>query len=913
MDGDTEVGAAGGAWCWTFGEAEFDEGRWQLRVRGEPVDLERRPLEVLQYLLRHAGEAVTKDELLAAAWSGRVVVEAVLTNAIGKLRKALGGDAQAVITTLPRVGYRIAVPVARRPVQALPPATRLQAGAAVPRRPNWTLDALLARTAGHEVWLARQSRTGEARVFKFCLAASGLSALKREVAIARLLREALGERDDFVRLIDWDFEQAPYFLEWVHGGTGLDRWPGDGGGIGALPREARLRLFLAAADAVAAAHGVGVLHRDLKPANLLVEGTGGEARVRVADFGSGQLVDPGRVEALGITHVAGTLASAHDSGTPLYLAPELASGQAPSTRSDVYALGVTLYQLLVGDFRRPLAPGWEADIDDPLLREDIAAAAHGDPARRLASVAALAERIRGLDARREQRALEQAIRDRIAEGDRRLARVRARRPWVVAACVALAAGLGMTAWQLSRSLEAERIAAEQRELAATQARRAEAVVQYLSNDLIRSLAPEGGGFERDPTIREMVEFAAASLDARFPDDPATRGSLHAAIGASWEALRDPVRGMQSYAGAWRDYAAAFGEADERALLARYDLAAAMIAAGRFDEAEAELDAADGLAGDRLSIAGRLALWSAWKRGRLQQARMELDGAQARLERALALQAEVAPGDQVLGARITLALADVYQRQGRFTEVVARVRAALADPQLRGEELRNDYRVLLSKMLAFQNAGAETIAEAVALAREAAASTARLRGEDALLTLARRAEVARALSRGGDCVAALAEYRDIWARAEARHGLLDRAVLSWGSALAGREVACGDRARGEALRAQVFDLRLRHFPDDPLTHAGRYQAATAWIAEGRTREASRLLDGIDAAKMAAGMSSPAAAHWIEVQRGRIEVLEGAKAAGRRRVEAALAGMAGMGIDPASPGLEAMRRWLEEQGA
>src|SRR5690606_28723635 len=86
MDGDTEVGAAGGAWCWTFGEAEFDEGRWQLRVRGEPVDLERRPLEVLQYLLRHAGEAVTKDELLAAAWSGRVVVEAVLTNAIGKLR-----------------------------------------------------------------------------------------------------------------------------------------------------------------------------------------------------------------------------------------------------------------------------------------------------------------------------------------------------------------------------------------------------------------------------------------------------------------------------------------------------------------------------------------------------------------------------------------------------------------------------------------------------------------------------------------------------------------------------------------------------------------------------------------------------------------------------------------------------------
>src|SRR5690606_36683338 len=142
----TEMDVGGGtkAYCWSFADAEFDEGRWQLRVRGQAVALERRPLEVLQYLLRHAGEVVTKDELLAAAWAGRVVVEAVRTNAIGKLRKALGDDAQSVVTILPRVVYRIVVPLSRRVVVSLPVPIRLESGGLVPRRPTLALEALLA-------------------------------------------------------------------------------------------------------------------------------------------------------------------------------------------------------------------------------------------------------------------------------------------------------------------------------------------------------------------------------------------------------------------------------------------------------------------------------------------------------------------------------------------------------------------------------------------------------------------------------------------------------------------------------------------------------------------------------------------------------------------------------------------------
>ena len=90
-------------------------------------------------------------------------------------------------------------------------------------------------------------------------------------------------------------------------------------------------------------------------------------------------------------------------------------------------------------------------------------------------------------------------------------------------------------------------------------------------------------------------------------------------------------------------------------------------------------------------------------------------------------------------------------------------------------------------------------------------------------------------------------------------------------------------------------------------------ARHWIDEGRYRDAAQMLDVIDPVKMAAGSSSPAAKHWIEVQRGRILVLQGEKALGRRRIEQALAAMADMGVDSQSPGLQAMRRWLVEQGA
>jgi len=96
---------------WQFAECEFDDLRYELRVGGQPVEIERKPLDLLRYLLSKSGAVVKKEELLEAVWPGVLVVDASLATAVSKLRKALGD--QEVIQTVSRVGYRIAVPVSR--------------------------------------------------------------------------------------------------------------------------------------------------------------------------------------------------------------------------------------------------------------------------------------------------------------------------------------------------------------------------------------------------------------------------------------------------------------------------------------------------------------------------------------------------------------------------------------------------------------------------------------------------------------------------------------------------------------------------------------------------------------------------------------------------------------------------------
>ncbi|MFN7940541.1 MAG: serine/threonine-protein kinase [Thermoanaerobaculia bacterium] len=144
-------------------------------------------------------------------------------------------------------------------------------------------------------------------------------------------------------------------LEYVEGSNLLDHC-GDRG----LPVDDRLRLFLDVLAAVEYAHQRRIVHRDLKPANILV---GADGRPRLLDFGISKLLDPE------VGDVATTRTELR-ALTPAYASPEQIRGGAVTAASDLYSLGVVLYELLAGVRPFELVPGDPGGLERQVLEED---------------------------------------------------------------------------------------------------------------------------------------------------------------------------------------------------------------------------------------------------------------------------------------------------------------------------------------------------------------------------------------------------------------------------------------------------------------------------------------------------------------------------------------------------------------
>ncbi len=286
-------------------------------------------------------------------------------------------------------------------------------GQAIPGLASWILERKLGEGGFGEAWVRAHQRTENRHVFKFCFDPERLRALKREVTLLRLLKRTLGDRPDIARLLDWQLDEPPYYLEsqYAEGGD-LPTWAEQCGGLGSVPLETRIDLVAQTAVALGEAHAVGVLHNDIKPSNLLIATDAlGEPSIRLADFGVGLILEAGAPDGVTLQgFTAEEKASDSGAGTRLYMAPERLAGEPPKTFSDLYSLGVVLYQMVVGDLRRPLAIGWEREVGEELLREDIAACVDGDPAQRLHDALELASRLRNLPHRRAERERERAAR-----------------------------------------------------------------------------------------------------------------------------------------------------------------------------------------------------------------------------------------------------------------------------------------------------------------------------------------------------------------------------------------------------------------------------------------------------------------------------------------------------------------------
>ncbi|MCH9001419.1 MAG: serine/threonine protein kinase [Planctomycetes bacterium] len=350
----------------------------------------------------------------------------------------------------------------------------------------------------------------------------------------------------------------PYFvMEYVDGLRITDYCDRERLGIGA-----RLALFVRVCEAIQHAHQKGVIHRDIKPSNILVTEENGAPVPKVIDFGVAKATNQRLTEQ--------SLHTEHGVmiGTPEYMSPEQAGADSADidTRTDIYSLGVLLYELLIG--MRPLETDstgstspddWRRLVQDqeppkPATRLSTAGAGRQDAARnRGTDVATLLRKIRGdlewiaMKCLEKQRSRRYAS---VAELSADIGRFRRHEP--------VTAGPPTTMYLVSRFVRRNRgfVAAasvvffvlatgvvstitfavaesRQRAVAETQAEIATAVNEFL-NEMLASVDPRNAGPE--VTVRQVLDAAAERAETELADHPAVERDVRGTIGRSYVAL-----------------------------------------------------------------------------------------------------------------------------------------------------------------------------------------------------------------------------------------------------------------------------------------------------------------------------------------------------------------------------------------
>jgi hypothetical protein len=197
---------------------------------------------------------------------------------------------------------------------------------------RYLLDDRIGQGGMGVVWRARDRETGAPYAIKVLRAEYAADP----ASVARFVRERTAlirfRHPNVVTLHDMivEGEHLALVMDLVAGGD-LDAYRQRSGGVLALGEA--LALTAQMCDGLAAAHAAGIVHRDLKPANVLLDAGG----VRLADFGVARIAGESPATTTGMV-----------IGTAPYLAPEAISGQEPAAAGDVYAAGITLYELLGG-------------------------------------------------------------------------------------------------------------------------------------------------------------------------------------------------------------------------------------------------------------------------------------------------------------------------------------------------------------------------------------------------------------------------------------------------------------------------------------------------------------------------------------------------------------------------------------
>jgi eukaryotic-like serine/threonine-protein kinase len=627
----------------------------------------------------------------------------------------------------------------------------------------------------------------------------------------------------------------PYFVMELVDGVPITDYASAHG----LDLDARLKVFLDVLAGVRHAHQKGIIHRDLKPGNVLVVEQDGAAVPKIIDFGIAKAVGDSAVE---LTHGVRGL------GTPAYMSPEQA-GASPApvdTRTDVYALGVLLYELLTGAPPFAMSTGTPAEVlrvlrdERPSRPSTVSRNTGGVPRQHLTGdLDSVMLKALEHDLERRYESVEAFANDlvryrqglpvtaRAATWSYRTARFIGRhRAAVAAATLTVAALSGSLAFALMSLQEARR----ERDAAQEARQVADATTTFLANTIAAANTSLRRPGSADVRVRDVLDGAVERLDSGVVPQPAVEVRLRQTLAGTYRALGAVESSCSQYEQAGKRAAEAFGALDTRAVINLTDWVNCLGQASRLDEAEAAL-APVVAACDEAPVTPQVCEHAYGALGNISFERTRYAQAEAAFRRAIEVAA--LPPDDNERMTLDMGLARALSEQQEYEEAEAlyrdliarRSRVMGADHMLTQFD-RNGLGILL------QNTG--RAAEAITLHQQTLDVMTRTVGLEHDLTLRSRHQLADAHCDAGDFVSC----RDLAAEAlEVRQRTLGpehpqtlRPALTWARAV----FDAGDREAGLAAIADAVATARRVLPGDDanlaaylVTYAERLAQVDQW--------------------------------------------------------------------------------------
>ncbi len=635
------------------------------------------------------------------------------------------------------------------------------------------------------------------------------------------------------------------------------------------PRE-RLELFVPVCRAIQHAHQKGIIHRDVKPSNVLITLVDGRPTPKVIDFGIAKATGQRLTERSLFTQFGAIV------GTLEYMSPEQAelSSQDVDTRSDVYSLGVLLYELLTGSTpleRARLRQAGYAEILRRIREEEpprpsarlsgsgealpsIAARRHTEPARLARLVRGELDWIvmRSLEKDRTRRYesaggfardVERFLSDEAVEACPPSRRYRiakfARRHRAALSTAAAFAVLLVVAASVSTLLAIRARAAEV--ATRSEADKVKAINEFLTDDILTQAEPGKNAVESKVTLRDVLDRAAARVGQRFHGQPAVEAALRRAMSRTYHGLGAWASAEQQTFAQYELERRLHGDDGMETLVTLGELGHIYDHLGRPEEAVKALrQASDGL-GRRL---GPEHLNSIASTGSLVEA-LESAGqtaeATALNEQALKRSEAGLGSDHRLTVALRSKLASFHEAAGRAAGA-----AAAKTDKVKMEEaaLGPDHPNTLADRgdLAESYRTAGRTGEAIAIGEDTLKRMTSRLGPDHNLTLGVRHNLALAYMAAARVAEAIPLLEKTLEGMTAVLGPDHPKTLTCRSSLAGAYWMAGRMAEALAVQKETLKrLTDKLGPDHPQTLAARGNLATAYLATGQTAEAVPLLE------------------------------------------------------------------------